>query len=345
MAGGALVSENATSIRGTAWLRYTAISDSEIVYGAVMLDWRCRGQHMSDSSSLSRSASRPLSRQDSPQDSRPKQPSSRALTHSTGSFTRETGGSQSLERGLTLLRAFRVGSSSLTNADLAARTGLPRPTVSRLTRSLVDAGFLRYDTTERAYRLAVVVVSLADAFHHATVVPEIALPLMRRIAEVEKVNVGLAVPDQGAMVYLAAVRHSRDSVSRTRRVEPGTRIPMEQTSIGMAWLAAVPSAVRAEVLARIAERAGGGWSTVKKDLSRGIAQAQALGYCTANYQPGHLTAVGGAFLGPDHQWYGLNISFPHKPSEKERDVARYAPLLLGLIEEIRASCGIEDGIE
>ena len=57
-----------------------------------------------------------------------------------------------------LLRAFRVGSSSLTNADLATRTGLPRPTVSRLTRSLVDGGFLRYDATERAYRLAAVVV-------------------------------------------------------------------------------------------------------------------------------------------------------------------------------------------
>ena len=271
--------------------------------------------------------------------------SSRALTHRTGSFTRQTEGSQSLERGLMLLRAFRVGSSSLTNADLAARTGLPRPTVSRLTRSLVDSGFLRYDTTERAYRLAVVVVSLADAFHHATVVPDIALPLMRQIAEAERVNVGLAVPDQAAMVYLAAVRHSLDSVSRTRRVEPGTRIPMEQTSIVMAWLAAAPKAVRASLFARIAERAGKDWPTVRRELSRGIAQAEELGYCTANYQPGHLTAVGAAFRGPDHQWYGLNISFPHKPSEKDRDVARYAPMLLGLIEKIQSACGTEDGIE
>ena len=244
-----------------------------------------------------------------------------------------------------LLRAFRVGSSSLTNADLAARTGLPRPTVSRLTRSLVDSGFLRYDTTERAYRLAVVVVSLADAFHHATVVPDIALPLMSQIAEAERVNVGLAVPDQAAMVYLAAVRHSRDSVSRTRRVEPGTRIPMEQTSIGMAWLAAAPKAVRASLFSRIAERAGKDWPTVRRELSRGIAQTEELGYCTANYQPGHLTAVGAAFRGPDHQWYGLNISFPHKPSEKARDVARYAPLLLGLIEKIHSACGVEEGIE
>ena len=88
------------------------------------------------------------------------------MTHQTGRFTRDTAGSQSLERGLVLLRAFRVGTTSLTNAELAARTGLPRPTVSRLTRSLVDAGFLRYDVNERAYRLAPVVLSLADAFRH-----------------------------------------------------------------------------------------------------------------------------------------------------------------------------------
>ncbi len=272
-------------------------------------------------------------------------PSSRELTHRTGSFTRQTEGSQSLERGLALLRAFRVGSSSLTNADLAARTGLPRPTVSRLTRSLVDSGFLRYDTSERAYRLAAVVVSLADAFHHATVVPDIALPLMRKIAEMENVNVGLAVPDQTAMVYLAAVRHSRDSVSLTRRVAPGTRVPMEQTSIGMAWLAAVPAAVRDAFMARFEEKSGAQWPALHRKLSRGMAQALANGYCTANYQPGHLTAVGAAFCGPDHQWYGLNISFPHKPSEKKRDVARYAPMLLGLIDKIRLSCGVEPEVE
>ncbi|MGO4327224.1 IclR family transcriptional regulator [Cupriavidus sp. 2TAF22] len=265
--------------------------------------------------------------------------STRQITHSTGRFTRQTEGSQSLERGLTLLRAFRVGSSSLTNADLAARTGLPRPTVSRLTRSLVDAGFLHYDTTERAYRLAAVVLSLADAFRHATVVADIALPLMRKIAEAEKVNVGLAVGDQTAMVYLASVRHSRDSVSRTRRVAPGTRVPMELTAIGLAYLAALPAGVREDLVGKIAEKAGEQWPGLRREVRRGIAQAQALGYCSANYQPGHLTAVGAAFRGPDHQWYGLNISFPHKASEKPRDVERYAPLLLGLIAQIVAACG------
>jgi hypothetical protein len=67
--------------------------------------------------------------------------STRARTQATGTFVRSTPGSHSLERGLALLRAFRHGVDVLTNAELADRAQLPRPTVSRLTRSLVDAGF------------------------------------------------------------------------------------------------------------------------------------------------------------------------------------------------------------
>ncbi|WP_116601885.1 IclR family transcriptional regulator [Cupriavidus alkaliphilus] len=268
-------------------------------------------------------------------DAMPLQDSTRRVTHRTGRFTRETAGSQSLERGLVLLRAFRVGTTSLTNAELAARTGLPRPTVSRLTRSLVDAGFLRYDVNERAYRLAPVVLSLADAFHQSSRAPEIALPLMRRVAEAGKVNVGLAVGDQLEMVYLASIRHSRDSVSRTRRVVPGSRVPMELTAIGLSWLAAQPEEVRRDLLAGIAARQGEAWTGMRARVLRGIAQAQRHGHCTAAYQPGHLLAVGAAFSGPDQQLYGLNISYPFNDAERRRDHARYAAQLARLVAEIQ----------
>ncbi|MFS8930756.1 IclR family transcriptional regulator [Cupriavidus taiwanensis] len=261
--------------------------------------------------------------------------STRSVTHRTGRFTRDTAGSQSLERGLVLLRAFRVGTTSLTNAELAARTGLPRPTVSRLTRSLVDAGFLRYDVNERAYRLAPVVLSLADAFHQSSRAPEIALPLMRKVAEAGKVNVGLAVGDQLEMVYLASIRHSRDSVSRTRRVVPGSRVPMELTAIGLSWLAAQPEEVRRDLLAGIAARQGEAWPGMRARVLRGIAQAQRHGHCTAAYQPGHLLAVGAAFSGPDQQLYGLNISYPFNDTERRRDHARYAAQLERLVAEIQ----------
>ena len=46
---------------------------------------------------------------------------------------------QGLARGLSVLRAFRPGESALGNAEIAARTGLSRPTVSRLTQTAASS--------------------------------------------------------------------------------------------------------------------------------------------------------------------------------------------------------------
>ena len=91
-------------------------------------------------------------------------PSTRRATRDTGTFTRTTAGPRALNRGLALLRAFLPSASSLTNAQLAERTGLPRPTVSRLLRVLVDEGYLAHDSRSGSYRLAPVHLSLALSF-------------------------------------------------------------------------------------------------------------------------------------------------------------------------------------
>jgi DNA-binding IclR family transcriptional regulator len=261
-------------------------------------------------------------------------PSTRRLTQDTGTFTRDTAGSQSLERGLQILRAFRTGTSVLTNADLAARTCLPRPTVSRLTRSLVDAGFLQYDLDSRAYRLTAVFLSLADAFQYTTPGLDVALALIRRTAEGEKINVGLAVADQHEMVYLAALRKSQDGISRTRRLVPGSRVPIETTAVGRAYLAALPGAAREKLMKQIAQKYGKEWSSMRAEITQSMDQLARLGYCTAVYLPG-LIGIGTALRAPDKTIYGVNISFQFDDGDYSVLVSRYAPRLLQLAEDIR----------
>jgi predicted transcriptional regulator len=79
---------------------------------------------------------------------------SRRISRETGKFVRVTPGSQSLERGIRILRAFLEGAPSLSNSELVERVHLPKATVSRLSRSLVDAGMLEFNPKEEAYRLA-----------------------------------------------------------------------------------------------------------------------------------------------------------------------------------------------
>ncbi|KAG1648299.1 Acyl-CoA dehydrogenase family member 10 [Nymphon striatum] len=65
-----------------------------------------------------------------------------------------------LARGLELMRCFRIGEVTLTNSDFSERTGLPKATISRLTHTLVDLGYLVPDPRAGTYRLGVGVLNL-----------------------------------------------------------------------------------------------------------------------------------------------------------------------------------------
>ena len=59
-----------------------------------------------------------------------------------------------LARGLEVLRAFTPSEGVLGNRDIAQRTGLPKPTVSRLTYTLTKLGYLSYVARIGKYQLA-----------------------------------------------------------------------------------------------------------------------------------------------------------------------------------------------
>lgn len=144
---------------------------------------------------------------------------------------------RSLLRGAALLRAFRPGSELLGNSELAERTGLPKSTVSRLTQTLMETGFLQWESSQLAYRLAPAVLSLGHAMRMGSRVLSVAAPGMRALAEKLRINVGLASPDDDEMVYLESIRYSR-RIS-LRNVVSGQRIPMATTSLGRAYLASL----------------------------------------------------------------------------------------------------------
>lgn len=261
--------------------------------------------------------------------------SSRQRSRATGRFIRETPGSRSLERGLALLRAFRQGGPALTNADLAERVGLPRPTVSRLTRSLVDSGFLSFDFEQRAYRLTPVYLSLALVYRDDFPELDLALPAMRAVAEGEEINVGLAVPDQHDMVYLASVRRGRRGLFR--RIVPGSRRPIETTSLGLCYLDALDTSSRARLLGHIESKYPDTDTTVMARIARSRSELASLGYCIADWHDG-MVAMATSLAAPDRSIYALNVSFSSpNPASTARQAARYGPMLLDLAKTISAA--------
>lgn len=184
---------------------------------------------------------------------------------------------------MEILRAFRPGTELLGNGELAERTGLSRSTVSRLTQTLVGAGFLEHDPLLRAYRLGAPVLSLAHAMQTGSTILQVAAPLMRAVAADLRINVGLATSDRDEMVYLESVRYNRKASLRS--VVAGQRIPVELTSLGRAWLAVAPDGQRKALLERIRVKRGKEWPALEKEITAAIQSVGKHGYCVASWQP------------------------------------------------------------
>ena len=236
---------------------------------------------------------------------------------------------RSLERGVEILRAFRQGSELLGNGELAERTGLPKSTVSRLTQTLVGLGMLQNEVARRAYRLAPAVLSLAHAMRTGSRVLSVAAPLMRRLAEREHINVGLAAPDRDDMVYLESIRYARRVAFRN--VVSGQRVPMELTSLGRAYLSTLPMHERHALEATFRRRRQRSWNVLSAEIELALTSVRESGFCAASWQP-EVIAVAAPLITSDMA-YAVNVSvLTNDPFE--RSVSRLAPKLLTLRDDI-----------
>lgn len=243
-------------------------------------------------------------------------------------------GSRSLERGLAIVRAFRLDAHSLTNAEIAAATGLARTTVSRLTRSLVDAGFLEYDIASMRYRLGPPFLSFGKLARRGSVVLRLARPLMREIAEELSINVGLAVADAGDMIYLDSVRRSRMGV--LRRAAWGGRLPIAETALGRAWIAGVAPSVRAEAFAAFAGTYGARWPALQREVERAVAHVERHGWCGAVWKPG-MVAIASPLVVPGQSVHAMNFSFPNLGGDTARQERRSGRLLVETVARLRTA--------
>jgi DNA-binding IclR family transcriptional regulator len=243
---------------------------------------------------------------------------------------------RSLERGMDVLRAFRPGLETLGNGEIAERTGLSPSTVSRLTQTLVDSGWLQHDARLRAYRLAGPVLSLAHAMRTGSRWLQVAAPLMHEMAVQHRINVGLAVADRDEMVYLESIRYNR-RVSQ-RSVVAGQRVPMDLTSLGRAWLATAPPDQRAALMHMFAARRTPAiWKPIARGIDTAIQDVQTHGFCAAAWQT-EVVALAVPLHVPGQPVHVLNMSVTG-PASISTVSAQLSGPLLTLAGEIVAGMG------
>ena len=157
---------------------------------------------------------------------------------------RESGDRQfvaALARGLAILRCFRSGDRYLGNQEIARRTGLAKPTVSRLTYTLKRIGFLTHSKSREEYALGAGVLALGHAYLAALNTRELARPLMQEMADFAQATICLGENDAQHMVI---VEICHGSPTYLLRLDVGQRVPHNTTALGRAYLAAMSPEMR-----------------------------------------------------------------------------------------------------
>jgi DNA-binding IclR family transcriptional regulator len=171
-----------------------------------------------------------------------------------------------LARGLDVLRCFRHGVSALGNLDLARLTGLPKPTISRITYTLTELGYLRYHPDTGKYSPGYGVLALGFGLLAGLEVRELAKASMTELARGTGGAVALGAFDGDAM---------HGSSALYLRLPVGYRASLD-SAMGRAYLASLPVPACDDALARLGQAA-----PAAAAIERARAELRESGCCYA----------------------------------------------------------------
>jgi DNA-binding IclR family transcriptional regulator len=243
-----------------------------------------------------------------------------------------------LARGLEVLRCFRPGEQFLTNAELAKRTAIPKPTISRLTYTLTKLGYLAFSESLGKYQLGAGVLALGYRMLSNFDVRKIARGPMEELAEYAQASVSLGTRDRLSMVYIETCR---SSANVTLKLDVGSRIPIATTAMGKALLCILPDAERDYLLDHVRQHEPERWPKIKAGVEQGYKDYQDLGFCiSAGEWQADVHAVGVPAFGADgEQVMAFNCGGPAFLLSRDKLVGDLGPRLVKLVKDIETNLG------
>jgi DNA-binding IclR family transcriptional regulator len=231
-----------------------------------------------------------------------------------------------VSRGLMVLRAFRSDRAPVSNSELVRRTGLSKATVSRLTSTLLQLGFLRQVPGGRQFELGAGALAMGHALVATSELVRATEPLMQDLADRTGMSVALAVPDDLDMLYVGYRLSQRVA---TLRLGIGSVLPMATTSIGHAYLWGLTVQERNRQLARLKAAAGGNARAVLRGVEESFAELAAGGACgvLGGYQRDAYGVAAPVRIGRQKQVMGLSCGKADVQPDLAAERRRIAPLL------------------
>jgi len=187
---------------------------------------------------------------------------------------------EAIARGLDVIKAFSPARPVLSLSEVAAATGLARPTARRILLTLEELGYAR--TVAGGVSLTPRVLELGMAYVRSMSLWDVARPHLERLVQQTHESSSMAQLDGSDIVYVARVAVPKIIALS---VDIGTRFPALQTSLGKVLLAELGRDALTAVLAEpsrsgIAPR----WRPTKAERDAALREVRLQGWALTDEQ-------------------------------------------------------------
>ncbi|ABD06453.1 transcriptional regulator, IclR family [Rhodopseudomonas palustris HaA2] len=243
-----------------------------------------------------------------------------------------------LSRGLEVLRAFGPNDGLLGNQEIAARTKLPKPTISRLTYTLTKLGYLTQVPRFEKYQLAPAAMSLGYAALANLGVRHLSQPFRDELMQQTGGAVAVGARDRISMIY---VGQARSSLTVGVQLDVGSRIPIATTAMGRAYLCALQGDERASLLRDMREHYGSRWPRIKEGIERSEEMVAKHGFAISvgEWQDDVHAAGVALTLNDGTGPYAFNCGAPAFRFTEDRLLNDIGPRLVAMVRKIEAALG------
>ena len=239
-----------------------------------------------------------------------------------------------LAHGLDVLAAFRNRSGPLSNAELALHTGLSRPTVSRLTYTLAQIGYLKRDAKGR-FELGLGILAAAYPVLSALKVRQLARPLMRDFAAYSGGTVSIAMPFGLDFIYVETLR-TTDAVAHLPDV--GFAGSLAPTAVGRALLSLFTDEEVESYVAKVKAERPDEAEYVQTRTLPDVALCRERGFAVSlgEWRREIFGVAAPLYRTPSGDCLSVNCGLPSFRFNAEQIERECAPRMLGLARSIRA---------
>jgi DNA-binding IclR family transcriptional regulator len=241
-------------------------------------------------------------------------------------------------RGFAILRCFKRGERALGNKEMAARTGLPRSTIARLTHTLTELGYLEYLPSSEKYALGIAVLSFGQNFLSGLDLREVARPHMQALADEVKGTVALAGNAGDDMMFLE-LAHGHPTFAL--RVAVGERVPRGTSALGRAYSAGLPPQGREQSVAALRRLVkADDWPAVEGSVRAALHDYDTHGVCFSmgDWNP-EVHGVSTPMVSNDGKVVAFSASLPAHQASREHLIHEVAPRLKAMRDRVRQAVG------